>query len=167
MAEKETTKAPETVQFMDKECVVTTHSDGTERIQMRKGDYESILDGFGITKEVRAKQREVDDVITENAAKFLEKRLHKINKGKKEDSEGFIKKSELALGGGNTAMKFSMMPVKRHTSVDMKTGEKRETVSCGVFKVTKCYQFAQKMREEGGLLDQIAESFAKDFGAKK
>lgn len=166
MAEKETTKAPETVQFMDKECVVTTHSDGTERIQMRKGDYESILDGFGITKEVRAKQKEVDDIITENAAKFLDKRLHKLNKGKKETDESFIRKSELALGGGNTAMRFSMMPIKRHTSVDLKTGEKRETVTGGVFRVTKCYQFAQKMREEGGLLDQIAQGFEKEFVKK-
>lgn len=160
---KEEAKAPESVQFMGKECLVTKRSDGSERIAMRKSEYEGLLEGFGVTKEVREQVRSADDAITKEAAEFLSKRLLKANKGKKEGADGYVPKAELVLGGGNCGMEYELIPHRHHTSVDMKTKEKRESDKFGIFRVTKIIQMSAEIRKEGGLLDQIATDFEKSF----
>jgi len=158
---------PETVTLLGKECQAIRKTDGTDKVVMRSGDFAEILASHGVTKEVRDVVKKADDAIAEEVVKFQSERLLKLNKGKKEDAEGFVKKSIVTLGQGSGAMEFELRPIVRHTGKDIKTGEPYTTVKYGQIRATKLYQFGAELRKDGGVLDKVEAEFTKVYGGKK
>ena len=157
--EKEATVSKVTV--LGKELELTVKKSGDGVITMRKGDFDSILADKGVTKEVRDTVRKAHDEIVDEVTKFETEYLLKANKGKKEDSDGFIRSLETRLGAGDGSMVVKMVPHKVHTGKDIKTGKPYTTHKYGVATVTLNYSFAAELRKEGGKLDEYAKSFEK------
>ena len=161
MAKEETASKVEKVALLGKELDLTVKKGGDAVVTMRKGDFDSILADKGVTKEVRETVRKAHDEIVDEVAKFESDYLLKANKGKKEDSDGFVKSLEVRLGAGDGSMAVKMVPHKVHTGKDIKTGKPYTTHRYGVTTVTLNYSFAAEMRKEGGKLDQYATAFEK------
>lgn len=159
-------KKPETevVTLLGKECQAYRKSDQSERIVMKKGDWDDVLASHGVTKEVREAVKKADDAVAADVLKFQSDRLLKLNKGKKEADKDFCPKSVITLGTGSGAMEFELRPIVRHTGKDIKTGEPYTTVKYGTVRATKSYKFCGDLSREGGLLDQIEQQFAKVYG---
>ena len=156
----------ETVLLLGKECQAYRKADQSERVVMKKGDWDDVLASHGVTKEVREAVEKADDAIAADVLKFQSERLLKINKGKKEADKDFCPKSVITLGSGSGSMEFELRPIVRHTGKDIKTGEPYTTTKYGTVRATKAYKFCGEIAKEGGLLDQIEQQFAKVYGKK-
>jgi len=157
----------EKVTVLGKELELTVKKSGDAVVTMRKGDFDAILADKGVTKEVRETVRKAHDEIVADVLKFEKDYLLKTNKGKKEDAEGFVKSLETRLGAGDGSMAVKLVPHKVHTGKDLKTQQPYTSHKWGVATVTLNYQFANTVRAEGGLLDEMSKAFEKALPAKK
>ena len=165
--EKEEAKEQtEKVTLLGKELELTVKKGGDAVINMRKGDFDSVLADKGVTKEVRETVRKAHDEITADVLKFEQDYLLKANKGKKEDASDYIKSIETRLGAGDGSMAIKLVPHKVHNGKDIKSGKPYTTHKFGVATVTLNYQFAAEVRKEGGLLDSMSKAFEKSLAKK-
>lgn len=115
---------------------------------MTKADLEHIQSEHGLTKEVRKVVVEVNDLVAEAAAKFIDVQSR---------AHGCVP-VHARIGNGNGALELGITPVKTFKGTKPGTDEPYETTKYGTVTCTTNYQFSREMRAEGGLLDQIAKN---------
>lgn len=153
------------ITLLGKELEVNVTSKGQAYANMRKGDFDAILDEKGITAAVRKSVTKAQDEIISEVSKAETEFLLAANKGKKEDDPSFIKSFDARLGANNFSMSVKKVVHTCNKGNAPGTNKPYENHIYGRTIVTLNYEAAAEMRKEGGQFDTEAKQFEKALTA--
>lgn len=166
MAEKAEGRT-DSIKILGQDLELTVKTNGDAVVNMKKADFDAVLEEKGVTKEVRKVVQKAHDDIAQDVLRSERDWLLKINKGVKENDPKFVRSVEARLGGtGDGSMAIKLTGHKAHNGVDLKTHKPYTTHKWGTASITINYSPCPEMRKEGGLLDELSKQFEKAIPAK-